>query len=150
MVLNALRRLLQDPEMKHTCADGTYPIGIVTPYAAQKALIEGLLRSEGFVDANQKLLVETNSIDGFQGREKDVIIFSAVRSNEAGSVGFLHDWRRINVILTRARRGLIVIGNRETLQCDIYWGNWLKWAASMGCIQGERASGTWAPRCLIE
>lgn len=110
----------------------------------------GVFAAEGFADADGNLLVETNSVDGFQGREKDVIIFSAVRSNATGAVGFLHDWRRINVMLTRAKRGLIVIGNRATLQEDVYWRNWLKWAAMRGCILGERAQGTWTPHCLIE
>jgi len=149
-VLSALRQLLTDPELKRVRECGTYPVGIVTPYAAQKALIMRALEMEGLVDANGKHLVETNSVDGFQGREKDVIIFSAVRANDWESVGFLHDWRRINVMLTRAKRGLIVVGHRATLQSDVYWREWLSWAASRGCIRGEPAWGEWTSRCLIE
>lgn len=52
-------------------------------------------------------------------------------------------------MLTRAKRGLIIIGNRATLEADEYWGQWLHWAAARGCIQGERARGTWTARCLI-
>merc|ERR1719478_1193232 len=72
--------------------------------------------------------LEIASIDAFQGREKELIVFSAVRSNRHGNVGFLADWRRLNVMLTRARRGLIIVGNSDTLRNDQHWDKWLKWA----------------------
>jgi len=150
LVLLTLQKLLRDPELAIKAEDGTYPVGIITPYAAQRELIIKELEKAALIDEKGKPLVETNSVDGFQGREKDVIIFSAVRSNDTGTVGFLHDWRRINVMLTRAKRGLIIIGNRETLQTDIYWKSWLKWASTHGCIQGESARGSWTQLCLIE
>jgi len=150
LVLLTLKKLLRDPDLSVTADDGTYPVGIITPYAAQKELIKSELEKAGIVDLNGKQLVETNSVDGFQGREKDIIIFSAVRSNDTGTVGFLHDWRRINVMLTRARRGLIIIGNRKTLETDYFWKSWLKWASVHGCVQGERAGGTWKPLCLVD
>jgi len=150
LVLLTLKKLLRDPNLSVMAEDGTYPVGIITPYAAQTELIKSELEKAGLVDATRKPLVETNSVDGFQGREKDIIIFSAVRSNDSGTVGFLHDWRRINVMLTRAKRGLIIIGNRETLKTDYFWKSWLKWASTHGCIQGETASGTWKPVCSVE
>tara|TARA_B110000208_G_scaffold190656_1_gene255136 strand:- start:24 stop:758 length:735 start_codon:yes stop_codon:yes gene_type:complete len=79
--------------------------------------------------------VEVASVDGFQGREKDIIVFTAVRANTSGQVGFLADWRRVNVMLTRAKYGVIVIGNSATLRCEAQtWAHWLRWAETNGCI----------------
>jgi regulator of nonsense transcripts 1 len=71
-------------------------------------------------------------VDGYQGREKEVIIFSAVRSNTDGIVGFLSDRRRLNVAITRAKRGLIVLGDPQTLRYDPTWRSWLDWAEERG------------------
>jgi len=65
-------------------------------------------------------------------------------------VGFLADWRRLNVMLTRARRGCIVIGSRSTLISDPLWQQWLNWAAARGAIIGENAKGTWVPKYLVD
>jgi len=94
--------------------------------------------------------LEVESVDGFQGQEKEVIIFCAVRNNRDGKVGFLSDWRRLNVMLTRARRGCIVIGSKTTLNQDPLWQEWLKWATARGAICGESAKGTWVPRYLVD
>ena len=72
--------------------------------------------------------ISIRSVDGFQGQERELIIFSAVRSNDLGQLGFLDDDQRMNVLLTRARRGLIVIGNCNTLaQKDSTWKKWIEW-----------------------
>ena len=93
-------------------------IGVITPYKAQLKLITDKIK--GFD-------VSVRTVDGFQGQERDVIVFSAVRCNEHGYVGFLDDSKRMNVLLTRARRGMIVIGNKQTLQaCDL-WRKWIEW-----------------------
>ncbi|CDI76960.1 ATP-dependent helicase, putative [Eimeria acervulina] len=91
-------------------------IGILTPYDAQKARIRFALN-----DSFDKALcyqIDVDSVDGFQGKEKDLIIFSAVRSNPRGEIGFLKDARRLNVMLTRARRGLLVGGYGELETMD--------------------------------
>ena len=91
---------------------------IITPYAGQVLAIRDAL-PERF----DSVVVRT--VDGYQGREKDVILFSCVRSNQDGNVGFLSDPRRLNVALTRARRGLVVIGDPHTLRNDEVWAAWL-------------------------
>ncbi|MEE1151286.1 MAG: ATP-binding protein, partial [Methanobrevibacter sp.] len=78
-------------------------IGIISPYADQVKIIQ----------ANTEIEVKT--VDGFQGREKEIIIISTVRSNDNGNIGFLSDLRRLNVAITRAKRKLIIIGNKDTL-----------------------------------
>lgn len=84
-------------------------IGIISPYDQQVSRLKSSLRDYH---------VEIKSIDGFQGREKEVIIISLVRSNSKGNIGFLSDYRRLNVALTRAKRKLIIIGNPSTLQSN--------------------------------
>jgi superfamily I DNA and/or RNA helicase len=82
-------------------------IAVITPYSAQVRRLRAMLKDlEG---------LEIDSVDGFQGREKEVVVLSLVRSNREGEIGFLADVRRTNVALTRARRGLIVIGDSGTL-----------------------------------
>ena len=71
--------------------------------------------------------ITISTVDGYQGREADLVIFSTVRSNSKGYIGFVADERRLNVAITRARRGLIVIGNGRTLTTDPNWRAWLLW-----------------------
>ena len=85
-------------------------VALISPYSAQVSLLQ-----DHFSTTENEFNPEINSIDGFQGREKDVIILSLVRSNTEGSVGFLNELRRINVALTRAKRQLVVIGDSGTL-----------------------------------
>jgi len=83
--------------------------------------------------------LEVRSVDGYQGREKEVIVLSAVRSNADGKVGFLSDWRRLNVALTRARRGLLVVGDPRTLARDPNWAAFWRWAQTNG-VAADRAT----------
>lgn len=107
-------------------------IAVVTPYAAQAKLIRRMTRR--MTGATGAPYVEVSSVDGFQGREKEAVVFSAVRSNSYGAIGFTSDWRRINVSFTRARRALIVIGNDQTLRRGDpdTWMPWLAWADAHG------------------
>lgn len=107
-------------------------IAVVTPYAAQARLIRRMTRR--LMDATGPPYIEVSSVDGFQGREKEAVVFSAVRSNDYGAIGFTSDWRRVNVSFTRARRALIVIGNDVTLRRGDpdTWSPWLAWADAHG------------------
>ena len=111
-VLKILEDLLEAGELTQK------DIGIITPYAGQVRAIRNSM-SERLDD------VEVRTVDGYQGREKEVIIFSCVRSNPEKNVGFLSESRRLNVALTRAKRGLIVIGDPDTLRSDKNWKAWL-------------------------
>ena len=128
-------------------------VAIVTPYAAQVRLIRRMLsmRANHYTHADNFNQIEVSSTDGFQGREKEAIIFSTVRSNQSQTTGFTSDWRRMNVSFTRARRALIVIGNDYTLRHGVQadnsnsnsatgtnsanvsmWSLWLSWVDAHG------------------
>ena len=78
------------------------------------------------------------TIDSWQGREKEFMIFSAVRCNDKGKIGFLENYRRINVALTRAQHGLIIIGNANTLSNDPKWQVLITFFRYSGCfVDGE-------------
>jgi uncharacterized membrane protein YgcG len=135
-VLDVLQRLLAGGEMQ------PWGIGVVTPYAAQVRLIRRMLRQRGIqtgVDQSTgRPGVEVSSVDGYQGREKELMIVSTVRSNDNGALGFVADARRCNVTLTRAKRGVVVCGDPRTLCADPeVWGRWLAWAGEGGLIMGQ-------------
>ncbi len=110
-------------------------IGIITPYNGQVRAINELMEATGDLEIGGKWDgIEVKSIDGYQGREKEVIVLSAVRSNPKGNVGFLDDSRRLNVALTRAKRGLVVIGDPKTLRNQRDWDFWLTWAEERNLI----------------
>ena len=89
-------------------------IGIISPYRAQVQYLRTLLRTDDYLRPLRKAIT-INTIDSFQGQERDIILVSLVRANETGNIGFLADLRRINVALTRARSILIILGNSDTL-----------------------------------
>ncbi|PLV57135.1 IGHMBP2 family helicase [Thermotoga sp. SG1] len=97
-------------------------IGVITPYDDQVDLIKSLIGEN----------VEVHSVDGFQGREKEVIIISFVRSNRNGEIGFLEDLRRLNVSLTRAKRKLIAIGDSSTLSVHPTYRRLVEFAKQKG------------------
>ena len=89
-------------------------LGIITPYRAQVDNLHKLAESSAILEPLHKL-VTINTVDAFQGQERDVIVISFVRSNDKGEVGFLSDIRRTNVAMTRARKKLIMVGDSATL-----------------------------------
>lgn len=151
-------------------------IGIISAYAAQTVLLRRTFEQDAGDQLSSVLSaarsaevskVEVNTVDGFQGREKSVIIFSTVRSNVGGYIGFLNDKRRLNVALTRAQNALFVVGNERTLRLattsewatvegqdserdNAIFRKYLNWMKDRGLIrawksrneeEGERAEG---------
>ena len=105
LIFDKIRQLIN-------CGVKSEDIGIITPYNAQKIRLEEK-KNKDKTKAYENLKIE--SVDGFQGMEKDYIIISTVRSNQEGIIGFLSDKKRLNVALTRARKGLIILGNCKFL-----------------------------------
>ncbi len=100
-------------------------LGIITPYDDQVDLIRSVLDGDD---------IEVNSVDAYQGREKEIIVISFVRSNKAKELGFLEDLRRLNVSLTRARRKLIAIGDAETLSANEIYRKFIEFVKKNGEI----------------
>ncbi len=89
-------------------------VGVISPYRAQVQYLRRLImKSEYFKPFRRYISV--NTVDGFQGQERDIIVLSMVRSNDEGQIGFLRDLRRMNVAITRARMKLIIIGDSSTM-----------------------------------
>ncbi len=89
-------------------------VGIISPYRAQVQYLKRLIKKYEFFKPYRRL-ISVNTVDGFQGQERDVILISLVRSNGEGQIGFLKDLRRMNVAMTRARMKLIILGNKDTM-----------------------------------
>lgn len=89
-------------------------VGLISPYKAQVQYLRRLVRGDAFFKPYRQAIT-INTVDGFQGQERDVILISLVRANEEGQIGFLNDLRRMNVAITRARMKLIILGDASTL-----------------------------------
>eukprot|EP00835_Amoeboradix_gromovi_P000478 NODE_17_length_41373_cov_0.337016.p2 type:complete len:879 gc:universal NODE_17_length_41373_cov_0.337016:8591-5955(-) len=96
-------------------------IGIITPYEGQRAFITSHMMNNGSISRECLSKIEIASVDSFQGREKDYIILTCVRSNEKQGIGFLKDPRRLNVAITRAKYGLLIVGNPRVLSKNSLW-----------------------------
>lgn len=94
--------------------DERIDVGLISPYRAQVQFLRQLVKRDEFLKPVRRL-VTVNTVDGFQGQERDIIIISMVRANAEGQIGFLRDLRRMNVAITRARQKLIIIGDVATL-----------------------------------
>lgn len=101
-------------------------VGIIVPYLAQKASLGGLFPPN----------IQVNTVEGFQGHEKDFIIISTTRSNVSGSLGFLEDDQRMNVMLTRARKAVIIVGDALTLRKkeNTRWREYVEYLEGKGAI----------------
>lgn len=123
--LNRGEAELAERKVRALLAAGLRPgeIAVIAPYAAQARLLRERLAVPG---------LEVDSVDGFQGREKEAVVISLVRSNREGEIGFLEDVRRMNVALTRARRKLLVIGDSATLATHPFYGRLLEYVELHG------------------
>ncbi|CAK9854930.1 unnamed protein product [Sphagnum jensenii] len=110
-----------------SCPDTSGDIGVIAPYSAQVRLLRELFEVIEKETKEKFPNLEVSTVDGFQGREKEVIVFSTVRCNEEKHLGFVMDSRRMNVAITRAKRGLVVVGNEATLSSSIHWRSWLQY-----------------------
>lgn len=99
---------------KQRVLDERIDVGIISPYRAQVQYLKKLIKKYEFFKPYRRL-ISVNTVDGFQGQERDVILISLVRSNDEGQIGFLKDLRRMNVAITRARMKLIILGNKDTM-----------------------------------
>ena len=101
-------------------------IAVIAPYAAQVRLLRELLPVAA---------LEIDSVDGFQGREKEAVVISLVRSSQKAEIGFLADVRRMNVALTRARRKLVVIGDSATLSGHPFYRRMIEYFERVGAYR---------------
>lgn len=99
---------------KQRFLDERIDVGLISPYKAQVQYLRQLIKREAFFKPFRSA-ISINTVDGFQGQERDIILISLVRANEAGQIGFLNDLRRMNVAMTRARMKLIILGDVATL-----------------------------------
>lgn len=99
---------------KQRVLEESIDVGIISPYRAQVQYLKKLIKKYEFFKPYRRL-ISVNTVDGFQGQERDVILISLVRSNDEGQIGFLKDLRRMNVAMTRARMKLFILGNKDTM-----------------------------------
>ena len=99
---------------KQRILDERLDVGIISPYRAQVQYLRRLLKKREFFKPYRNL-ISVNTVDGFQGQERDIILISLVRANDEGQIGFLRDLRRMNVAITRARMKLIILGDASTM-----------------------------------
>ncbi len=99
---------------KQRFLDERLDVGVISPYKVQTQYLRTLIRQRAFFKPFRRVIT-VNTVDGFQGQERDIMMISLVRSNDSGQIGFLNDLRRMNVAITRARMKLIIIGDATTL-----------------------------------
>ena len=105
---------------KRRLLDERIDVGIISPYRAQVQYLRRLLMKREYFKPFRRS-ISVNTVDGFQGQERDIIVISLVRSNDEGQIGFLRDLRRMNVAITRARMKLIILGSKDTMACHPFY-----------------------------
>lgn len=110
-------------------------IGVITPYSEQLSELRRQVHQSPIIKRfRMQRKIELNTVDGFQGREKDIIIISTVRANDEGDIGFLSNKQRMNVAITRARYALFVVGNASTLSNHGLWYSFVNYCQSMNAV----------------
>lgn len=136
--LNRVEAMNVEKVITRLFQDGIKPdqIGVITPYEGQRAYISNYMTTNTLIleKRAQYEEVEILSVDSFQGREKDFVILSCVRGNEDNNIGFLRDPRRLNVALTRAKYGMVVLGNPAALSRNRLWNRLLVHYREKGCL----------------
>ncbi len=99
---------------KQRVLDESIDVGVISPYRAQVQYVRRLIKKKEFFKPFRHL-ISINTVDGFQGQERDIVLISLVRANAEGQIGFLRDLRRMNVAMTRARMKLIILGDAGTM-----------------------------------
>lgn len=128
-LVNHLTSFVQEVTSKEI--DNFPSIAIISPYKQQVQFIKALVEeNEALIPLKNKISV--NTIDSFQGQERDVVYISLTRSNSDASIGFLSDTRRMNVAMTRARKKLVVIGDSATLSKDKFYADFIEYADKLG------------------
>jgi hypothetical protein len=124
----AIVRKIITSVMKITSASGeqSLSIGVISPYKQQVAILSDLTKE------TSKLTIKVCTVDGFQGQEADIIIFTTVRSNCYKKIGFVKDWRRLNVAITRSKYSMIVVGDVETMSSNPDWDSYLNHVKGYG------------------
>ena len=105
-------------------------VGIISPYRAQVQYLRRLIKKNEFYKPYRHL-ISVNTVDGFQGQERDIIVISLVRSNDEGQIGFLRDLRRMNVAITRARMKLIILGDAKTMTRHLFYKKLFEYVQAM-------------------
>lgn len=118
---------------KQRILDERIDVGIISPYRAQVQLLRRMIKKREFFKPYRHL-ISVNTVDGFQGQERDVIILSLVRSNDEGQIGFLRDLRRMNVAITRARMKLIILGSVDTLTKHPFYKRLYEYISSLSAF----------------
>ena len=134
--LNRTEALQAEKVVSRLLKAGVSPdrIGVITPYEGQRAYLTMTMTMNGPLKKEDYARIEVASVDAFQGREKDYILLSCVRSNEHQGIGFLNDPRRLNVALTRAKYGLVLFGNPKVLSKNPLWHDLLLHFKAHDCL----------------